>query len=100
MTTELESTKKSLKMMNSGTHKLNHILSLGKSSSDHHGLRYQHGKDSNCHSVFVKASSQTSSPPIVKLTYLQKGKTVAHSLPIHQGKNNKFIPICHFCHVK
>ena len=87
-------------MMNSGTQKLDHILSLGKSSSDHHGLGYQHGKDSNSQGVFVKASSQTTSPPIVKLTYLQKGKTVAHSLPIHQGKNNKFIPICHFCHVK
>ncbi|KAH9779116.1 hypothetical protein KPL71_007601 [Citrus sinensis] len=47
MTTELENTKKSLKMMSSGTQMLYHILSLGKSSLDHHGLRYQHGKDSN-----------------------------------------------------
>ncbi|KAH9671430.1 hypothetical protein KPL70_017375 [Citrus sinensis] len=86
VTTELENTKKSLKMISSGTQKLNHILSLGKSSSDHHGLGYQHSKDSNSQSVFVKASSQTASPPIVKLLYLQKDKVVAHSSPVHQGK--------------
>ncbi|KAH9780167.1 hypothetical protein KPL71_007985 [Citrus sinensis] len=65
--------------------KLDHILSLGKSSSDHHGLGYQYGKDSNSQGVFVKDSSQTASPPIVKLPYLQKGKVVAHSSPAHQG---------------
>ncbi|KAH9780169.1 hypothetical protein KPL71_007985 [Citrus sinensis] len=64
--------------------KLDHILSLGKSSSDHHGLGYQYGKDSNSQGVFVKDSSQTASPPIVKLPYLQKGKVVAHSSPAHQ----------------
>ncbi|KAH9743540.1 hypothetical protein KPL70_003341 [Citrus sinensis] len=85
VTTELDNTKKSLKMMSSGTQKLDHILSLDKSSSDHHGLGYQHSKDSNSQGVFVKASSQTVSPPIVKLPYLQKGKTVAHSSPVHQG---------------
>ena len=87
-------------MMNSGTQKLDHILSLSKSSSNHHGLRYQHDKDSNSQGVFVKASSQIASPSRVKLPYLQKGKVVAHSSPVHQGKNNKFIPNCHFCHVK
>ena len=70
-------------MVNSGTQKLDHILSLGKSILDHHGLGYQHGKDSNSQGVFVKASSQTASPPGVKLPYLQKGKVVAHYLPIH-----------------
>ena len=98
--TEFENTKKSLKMMNSGTKKLDHILSLGKSSSDHHGLGYQHGKDSNSQGVFVKASSQIIFSQIVKLSYLQKGKAIAHSSPVHQGKNNNFIPTCHFCHVK
>ena len=100
MTTELKNTKKSLKMMSSGTQMLYHILSLGKSSLNHHGLGYQHGKDSNSQCVFVKASSQTTSPPIVKLPYLQKGKDVAHSSPVPQGKNNKFIPTCPFFHVK
>ena len=47
VTTELENIKKSLKMMNSGTQKLNHILSIGKCSSHDHGLKYQDGKDSN-----------------------------------------------------
>ena len=44
-------------MMNFGTQKLDHILSLGKSSSNHYGLGYQHGKNSNSQGVFVKASS-------------------------------------------
>ena len=40
VTTELDNTKKSLKMMNSRTQKLDHILSLDKSSSDHYDLGY------------------------------------------------------------
>ena len=57
-------------MMNSGTQKLDHILSIGKSNSNHHGLGYQDGKDLNFQGVFVKASQVTTSPPIVKVPYL------------------------------
>ena len=96
MTTELENTKKSLKMMSSGTQMLNHILSLGKSSLDHHGLGYQHGKDSNSQGVFVKASSQTTSPPIVKLPYLQKGKVVAHSHQFIKVRTTNLFPLVIF----
>ena len=60
VTTKLENTKKSLKMMNSGIQKLDHILSIGKSSLDHHGLEYQDSKDSNSKSAFVKASQLTA----------------------------------------
>ena len=37
---KLENTQKSFKMLNSGTGKLDHILSIGKLSGDHHGLGY------------------------------------------------------------
>ncbi|PON99959.1 hypothetical protein TorRG33x02_043770, partial [Trema orientale] len=56
---ELERTQKSLKMLNSGTDKLNHILSVGKSSSDHKGLRFE-GEHSNSKTVFVKSSVSNS----------------------------------------
>lgn len=38
---KLESTKKCLRMLNSGTTDLKQILTMGKASSDYHGLRYQ-----------------------------------------------------------
>ena len=37
---ELERLKKGIKMLNSGTDTLNHILALGKASNSHVGLRY------------------------------------------------------------
>ena len=43
-------------MMNSKTQKLDHILLIGKSISNHHGLGYQDGQDSNSQGVFDKAS--------------------------------------------
>ncbi|PON99332.1 hypothetical protein TorRG33x02_048750 [Trema orientale] len=52
---ELERTQKSLKMLNSGTSKLDHILSVGKTSSDHKGLGFK-GEHSNSKTVFVKNS--------------------------------------------
>ena len=76
------------------------VRSINKSGSDHHGLGYQNGKNSHSQGVFVKASQVTASPPIVKVSYFQKGKGIAHSSSVHQGKNNMFIPTCHFCHVK
>ena len=63
-------------MMNFRTQKLDHILSIGKSSSDYRGLGYQDGKDSNSQCVFVKASQLTDSPLTVKFSYLQKGKAI------------------------
>lgn len=52
---KLENTQKNLKMLNSGTNKLDHILSLGKSSDDRHGLRYA-GESTTSKIVFVKES--------------------------------------------
>ena len=69
VTKKLKNTKKSLKMMNFRTQKLDHILLIGKYSSDHHGLGYQDGKDLNSEGMFVKASQVTTSPPIIKVLY-------------------------------
>ena len=101
MTIELENTKKSLKTINCGTRNSKYILSISKSSSNHHRIIYQHGEDSNYQGAFVKASPPialplTTSPPIAKISYCHKGKVVAHSSKVHQDRINRFIPTCHF----
>ncbi|GMN59829.1 hypothetical protein TIFTF001_028927 [Ficus carica] len=53
---QLENTQKSLKMLNFGIAKLDHILSIGKSSRDHHGLGYT-GDSSSSKIVFVRGTS-------------------------------------------
>lgn len=58
---ELKHTEKSLKMMNSDIAKLDHILSLGKVSVDHHGLVYT-GESSNSNIVFVKETPAPKPP--------------------------------------
>lgn len=83
VTIELKNTKNSLKMMNCRTQKLDHVMSIDKSSSDHHGLGYQHSKDSNLQGVFLIAFPLTIYPPVVKIPYHQKCKTIRHSSPVH-----------------
>ncbi|GMN64590.1 hypothetical protein TIFTF001_033653 [Ficus carica] len=53
---QLENMQNSLKMLNSGKAKLEHILSIGKSSGDYHGLGYT-GESSSSKTVIVKDSS-------------------------------------------
>lgn len=50
---ELEHTKRTLKVLNSGTYKLEHIRTMGKASSDHYGPGYT-GERSTSKTVFVK----------------------------------------------
>ena len=76
--TELESTHKNLKMMNSGTTKLNHILSIGKASYDRHRLGYS----SECLTfkiIFVK-EAPAPDPQIISC------KKVVISCPQHKSK--------------
>ena len=75
-------------------------MSISKSSSDHHGLGYQHGKDLNSQGVLVKASPPKTSLLVAKIPYLQKDKDVAYFSPVHQSKNNMLTSTCCFCHVK
>ncbi|GMN53948.1 hypothetical protein TIFTF001_023078 [Ficus carica] len=60
--TQLEETQKSLKILNSGTAKLDHILSFRKPNHDHYGLGYI-GKASTSKTVFVKESSPPNPRP-------------------------------------
>ncbi|GMN64836.1 hypothetical protein TIFTF001_033914 [Ficus carica] len=53
---ELENTRKSLKMLNSDTVKLDHNLSIGKSSGDHHDLSYK-GESSSSRTMFFRGTS-------------------------------------------
>ncbi|PON71349.1 hypothetical protein PanWU01x14_074890, partial [Parasponia andersonii] len=46
-------------MLNSWTSDLDHILTIGKSSSDHKGLEFK-GEHSNSKTVFVKSSVSNS----------------------------------------
>jgi len=82
---ELEHTQKSLKMMNSGTSKLDHILSIGKASGDRHGLGYI-GESSTSKTVFVKKMPAPKPPT-------SSSKKVTISSPRHR----RFVPTCHYC---
>ena len=82
---ELESTQKNLKMMNSGTTKLDHILSMGKASCDRHGLGYT-SKCSTSKTVFVKET------PAPKPQIVPSKKGI-----ISPPRCKKFVPICHYC---
>lgn len=94
ITTELERTQKSIKIINFGTRQLNHILTLGKSSIDHHGLGYKERYSSSAGIVLVNVSLL-----LAKFLDELKSKDVAHSSPTW-GKYNKFVPICHFCNAR
>ena len=48
--------KKSVKMLNSGSSELDHILSLGKAARDHVGLGYT-GTRSDAQTIFVQATN-------------------------------------------
>ena len=72
-------------MMNSGTSKLDHILSIGKVSGDRHGLGYI-GENSTSKTVFVKKTPAPKPPT-------SSSKKVTISSPRHR----RFVPTCHYC---
>lgn len=78
--TELESTKKSLRTMNSRTKQFDKILTMGKATLDHYCLGYHKGITLSSNTIFGKASSPTTkvSPPMAKLSDEMKGKYVTH----------------------
>ena len=55
---ELERTQRNLRLLNSGTTKLDHLLSQQKASTDHAGLGYT-GESSGAKSTFVKATNKS-----------------------------------------
>ena len=95
---ELERTQKSLKMLNSGTSKLLHILTIGKLRKDQRGLAFV-GETSGSKIVFVKGSDSqnvVTSIPSMKTNVATNCKTVSNL----GSKDKKLIPIFHFCGVK
>ena len=88
---ELNQMKKSIKMFNSRSSKLYHILSLGKAVGDHAGLGYT-GTRFNLKTIFVKAINSFSP---------QEGKKQKSEMPNMKFEENslkrKWIPRCHHC---
>ena len=95
---ELERTQKSFKMLNSGTSKLEHILTIGKPSRDQRGLGFV-GETSGSKTMFVKGFDSQNVATLVssmKINVATNRKTVSN----FDSKDKKFILICHFCGVK
>ena len=93
ITTELESRKKILRMLNFDTTKLDQILNMGQSMSNQNRLGYTAIADSVATTskiVFVKAT-----PTITN--QLVSSKNVRPPMP--EVKVKKFVPICHFCNI-
>ena len=102
--------KKLVKMLNSGSSKLDEILSTGKTDKEHFGLGYT-GHTGSGQTVFVKGTSSG-----VNVEEDMKGKRAAgtpirtHAI-VNSGKANvatpngtpgrmrrrKWIPTCHYC---
>ncbi|KAG7579060.1 Zinc finger CCHC-type [Arabidopsis thaliana x Arabidopsis arenosa] len=78
---ELEETKKGVKMLNNGTSKLDHILTMGRVGHQPQGLGYK-GNDSSSKTVFVSGGRL-------------EGTSKTHKN--QQEFSKPFRPICHHC---
>ena len=93
LTAKLDSTKKNLRMLNSRTTKLDHILNIGQSMNNQNGIGFSDVIDSvatKSKTVFVKAIPTPINP-------LMSGKIVRP--PMLEVKVKRFVPICHFCNM-
>ena len=105
--TELERTQKSLRLLNNGSSKLDHLITTGKSFGDHGGVRYK-SESSGSKTVFVKSGLLDDSinvsmkKPVEKFVATKQSVATSKSVSdFRQQQNGKiFIPICHFCGVK
>ena len=52
--TELDKTKKMLRLLNNGTSRLDHLITTGKSFDNHSGVGYK-GESSGTNTMFVKS---------------------------------------------
>lgn len=83
---ELEHTKRTLKTMNSSTSKLEHILSMGKTSGDHCGLDYT-GECFTSKTVFVKETTPLEPQPVI-----------SKKVPESRSRQGRFTTTCHYCY--
>ena len=112
LTAELESMKKSVKMLNSGSSKLDEILTVGRSDKTHFGLGYT-GKSTDGTTVFVKGStSDVKNDEDLKASVVTPARIPAVITSVRVGvatpgristaspgkkKEKRWIPICHYC---
>ena len=109
----LSELKKTLRLLNKGTSKLNHLITTGKSFSDHSGVGYK-GESSGSKTVFVKSSllddfvNISYNKPAVKSVATKSKFVVKQSVAIGKSvknfgqkrKGQLFVPFCNFCGVK
>ena len=81
--------KKTVKMLNSGSSKLDQILTVGKVAGDHMGLGYK-GESSSTKTIFVPAAKVEKPEMNQKKTRTQSG--TRSSAPV-----KKWVPVCHYC---
>ncbi|XP_019093255.1 PREDICTED: uncharacterized protein LOC109129457 [Camelina sativa] len=96
---QLEETQKNLRMLNNGTEKLDHILTIDK--TDKCGLGYE-GKVSKSDPGFVSSGKITFASGIVSETALKSASKTASETVFVKEQNtprNVFRPVCHHCGV-
>ena len=86
---ELEHMKKTVKMLNSGSSKLDQILTVGKVAGDHMGLGYK-GESSSTKTIFVPAAK-------VEKPEMNQKKTRTQSGTRSSAPGKKWVPVCHYC---
>ena len=111
--TELERTQKMIRLLNNGTSKLDHLITTGKSFSDHSGVGYK-GEPSGSKTIFIKSGLVDDSfnvsvkKSILKSVATENKFSIKQSVAISKSVSNSwqksngkiFVPICHFCGVK
>ena len=81
--------KKTVKMLNSGSSKLDQILTVGKVAGDHMGLGYK-GESSSTKTIFVPAAK-------VEKPEMNQKKTRTQSGTRSSAPGKKWVPVCHYC---
>ena len=83
--TELKRTQKTLRLLNNGTSKLDHLITTGNSFDDHSGIGYK-GESSSSKYIFVKSNLLDDSinvsikKPIVKYVATKNKYAISNML--------------------
>lgn len=85
---EITLLKKNIRMLNSGTSKLDEILCIGKTSGDHHGLGYQRGGASSSKTIFV---------PSINSQNEAAGSRTVTTVSATPAKASQKSWVCHYC---
>ena len=97
-----------MRLLNNSTSKLDHLITTGKSFSDHSGVGYK-GESSGSKIVFVKYGliDDSVSKPVLKSVATESKSAIKQSVATdkfvsnsRQKQNGKvFVPFCYFCGV-